>query len=201
MLLASYQIPFLTIFILIFIAVLTYRFKKTNNDQAEIERRFWEREREANATRRKDISNLEYINIPQDLFPLNIGSDIENTLVSICNRQMLNLTGKANTDLKLEYGLQNLEHLSECDDNFSEFVRVIPLYTDELVAAGDQESALRILEFAVECRADSRQVFAQLSQMYIDMGQHEKIPELINIAEGLDSLSKHIILADLNKLL
>ena len=67
MLLALYPIPILTICIVGFIVVFTYRLRKTSGDQREIERRFWERERKANATRRRDISNLEYINIDRKI--------------------------------------------------------------------------------------------------------------------------------------
>lgn len=200
MLLALYPVPIITISIIGFIVVFTYRLRKTSSDQREIERRFWERERKANATRRRDISNLEYINIPPDLFPLNLGTETEKKLEAISQKQMLNLTGKSNTDLKLEYGLPNLEHLSECDDNFSELVRILPDYVDELLEAGQKEDAQRILEFAVEIRADSRQIFDKLAQMYVEQGQDSRIDELISIAQELESLSKHVILSDLNKM-
>ena len=180
--------------------MFTYRLRKTSGDQREIERRFWERERKANATRRRDISNLEYINIPADLFPLNLGTETEKSLEALSQKQMLNLTGKSNTDLKLEYGLPNLEHLSECDDNFSELVRLLPEYVDELLEAGQKEDAQRILEFAVEIKADSRKIFNRLAQMYVDQGQDSRIDELIKIAQELDSLSKHVIISDLNML-
>ena len=200
MLLALYPIPILTICIVGFIVVFTYRLRKTSGDQREIERRFWERERKANATRRRDISNLEYINIPADLFPLNLGTETEKSLEALSQKQMLNLTGKSNTDLKLEYGLPNLEHLSECDDTFSELVRLLPEYVDELLEAGQKEDAQRILEFAVEIKADSRKIFNRLAQMYVDQGQDSRIDELIKIAQELDSLSKHVIISDLNML-
>ena len=120
--------PFFTIIFVLFLIFIGFRFKKTNADQDTINEKFWEREREANATRRKDISNLNYITIPEDLFPFNLNTDVENSLSALKGKKMLNLTGKTNTDIKLEYGMQNLEELSQYDDNFTEFVRLVPLY-------------------------------------------------------------------------
>ena len=74
------MIPIFTIIIVIFLAILTFQLRKTTNAQEEVEEKFWAREREANATRRKDISNLDYITIPDGLFPLNLDSAVENQL-------------------------------------------------------------------------------------------------------------------------
>ena len=60
------QIPILTILILLFVVVFTYRIKKTDNDQDALMEQFRENELKANSTRKQDISNLSYITIPSD---------------------------------------------------------------------------------------------------------------------------------------
>lgn len=193
------MIPIFTIIIVIFLAILTFQLRKTTNAQEEVEEKFWAREREANATRRKDISNLDYITIPDGLFPLNLDSAVENQLAELIGKKMLNLTGMTNTDLKLEYGVQNLDELTSYDDNFVEFIKLAPDYAKELIAAGQTDDARNILEFAVNNLADSRAIFDILSSIYVEAGETSKIPQLISLAEKLDSLSKNIILDDLNK--
>lgn len=192
------MIPFFTIFFILFLVFISYRFKKNAADQDEITARFWEREREANATRKKDISNLNYITIPEDLFPFNLNTDVENSLCALKDKKMLNLTGKTNTDIKLEYGLQNFEELSQYDDNFTEFVRLLPLYCDELVANDYRDTAKKALEFAVTNHADSKAIFSRLADIYIEDGESEKATALIKIAEELNSMSKHVIINALN---
>lgn len=190
--------PFFTIIFVLFLIFIGFRFKKTNADQDTINEKFWEREHEANATRRKDISNLNYITIPEDLFPFNLNTDVENSLSALKGKKMLNLTGKTNTDIKLEYGMQNLEELSQYDDNFTEFVRLVPLYCDELVANNQRDSAKKALEFAVNNHADSKAVFTRLADMYKEDGETDKAARLIDIAEELNSMSKRVIISALN---
>lgn len=39
---------------------------------------------------------------------------------------MLNLSSMSNTDLKLEYGVANLDELSACDDRFPHLNEMLP---------------------------------------------------------------------------
>lgn len=189
--------PIFTICFIIFLIVLNYQIHKSNNAQEQQQEKFWERERQANLTRRKDISNLDYITIPEDLFPLNLHTDAENELAALCNRKMLNLTGISNTDLKMEYGVQNLEELSAYDDNFTQLVRLLPIYANELLEQGQTADAQRILEFGIQHKADSKAIFTLLAQIYSDAGEPMKIQHLITVAGELDSLMQNSIIAAL----
>lgn len=191
------MIPIFTILFIGFIIVLQLQIRKSDSQQEEIDQRFWERERKANAIRKKDISNLDYITIPEDLFPMNLATDTENSLAALRGKKMLNLTGKTNTDLKLLYGVSNLEELSEYDDNFTLFVRLVPDYANQLQNDGQIEQARRLLEFAVEKQADSKNIFTQLAQLYAAAGERDKIQSLIAAASELESLSKLPIISSL----
>ena len=72
-------------FFLIFLIWLTFRIKSLDAKQEKQQKDFWDRERAANITPAKDISNLRYITIPIEKFPLNFTDDpkvleIENEL-------------------------------------------------------------------------------------------------------------------------
>ena len=195
------QIPILTILILLFVVVFTYRIKKTNNDQDALMEQFRENELKANSTRKQDISNLSYITIPSDLFPWDIHSDVENSLASLKNVKMLNLTGITNTELKLKYGVPNLEELTACDDAFTEFIRLLPLYARELCESGRPELAQAALEFGIENKADSKQVYTSLAKIYKASGNTDGIKKLIDSAQELDSLMKTPIINSLEYIL
>ena len=139
---------FLAIFI-IFVLILNYFIHKNSSDQENLEARFWEREHKANFTRRKDISDLDYLTIPLEKIPQNLHTNAENTLVNLSSCRMLNLTGMTNTDLKMEYGAANLDDLSTYDDNFTKFVQAVSVYAKELLDAGQDKNALELLELAV----------------------------------------------------
>lgn len=160
--------PFLAIFI-IFCLLLAFYIKKNDTTQKRVHDEFWEKERQANAVRKKDISKLDYINIPLDKIPVKLESSAEKTIFSLAQKPMLNFVGISNTDLKLQYGTANLDILTEYENNFLDFVSILPEYAEELIAAGEKESALMLLEFAVSVNADSRKIDNLLLQLKEDL--------------------------------
>lgn len=194
------RIPILFVVFVIFLLVINFRFRKSNREQQNAEDAFWERERQANSTRKKDISNLPYISIPIEIIPQNLHTAAEATLISLCEKQILNLTGKTNTDLKLEYGVANLEFLSQCDDNFSDLVTSLSDYSKELLDADQTDDAVKIMEFGVSVGADAKPLYIRLANYYQENGQASRIDELIQKANELNSLSKNSIVADLKAL-
>jgi hypothetical protein len=194
------MIPIFTIAMIVFIVLLKMTINKNNRSHEETEAAFWERERRANFTRKQDISTLDYITIPLDKFPLNLGTESENALKELSGAKILNLTGISNTDLKLTYGVANLEALTEYDGNFTRLVQALASYGKELADAGQTADAQTVLEFAVSIHADSKQIYTQLAELYRDGNHPEKIADLITSAEALVSISKTGILAALTKI-
>lgn len=191
--------PFFTIFFL-FVIVLNLALRKNNRSHEDSQALFWERELEANHTRKKDISALDYIQIPLDKIPQNLHTDSERELMALASEKLLNLSGETNTDLKLKYGVANLEQLSLFDTNFARFVSALSVYAGELLDAGQASDARALLEFAVDCRADSSKIFSMLAKLYLDAGEPERIDRLIEIAKTYDSLSGRMIVQSLNAL-
>lgn len=122
------RFPFLTIF-LIFIIVLTIRLKSTDGREEKLEEKFWDKERRANFTRKKNIDDLDYVVFNPADFPLHeelddvrVAEYIES-LKNLEGQKILNCTGYSNTELKLKYGAANITKLSEYDANFTTLVR------------------------------------------------------------------------------
>lgn len=190
--------PFLILpFFLLFLAILAYFRRKSTNSQKEAEERFWQREQQANETRRQDISGLDYITIPLEKFPLNLHTDAEQTIQSLADKKILNLTGLSNTDLKLQYGAANLDILSEYEENFVTLVSQIPVYAKELLDTGDHRGAQAVLEFGVDCRADVGQIYTMLADIYQDAQKTEEIERLIDVVKELPTFSKNVIISKL----
>jgi hypothetical protein len=181
--------PFLTIFI-IFLVILTYHIKKNDAAQAKVQDEFWEKERKSNAVRKQDISKLDYITIPLDKLPHRLDTETENAFFAFSEKTMVNLTGISNTDLKLTYGTANLALLSEYDANFMELVALLPKYTQELLDAGYEDSAQMLLEFAVECNADSAKIYSQLISIYRSQNATEKLNQLRERSENLPQFTR-----------
>lgn len=191
--------------LIIFCMVINHNVRKSRRIQADEEKRFWDRERLANQTRRKPLDGLDYIKIPLERLPMQLLE--ENERIAECLRMIqelslrpiVNLTGYSNTDLKLEYGTANITALTEYDQNYTLLVSTLQQWADLLYQANQTEPTRKILEFAVEIRTDVSRTYDLLSDIYIKNGQRDKIPELINTAESLNSLNREVILRHLRK--
>lgn len=190
------MVPFFIIFVS-FLFLFTAQLRKNNKAQSEVEEKFWKREQEANSTRKKDISTLDYIQLPDGLVPGTLHTEAEKELLSLEGRKMLNLTSYSNTELKLMYGVSNLDALTNYESAYVKMIASILVYSKELLDAGDTENTQKLLEFAVSCRDDSPKIYASLASLYRETGQAERIQELITAAEGLESGSKDMILSHL----
>ncbi len=191
-------------YFIILLAIFQFFLRKNSKKHEELNKDFWKREREANTVRRKDISGLSYITIPDSL-PMSDCNDAVikalNNFYAFKGKKMLNLTGKSNTDLKTAYGAANLDALSEYDDNCTQMLKsIIPLAT-ELNKAGLTDEAAAYLEFGISCRTDITQNYTMLAEYYASNGNKDKIQNLISVAESLDSLTKKPIISKLDSIL
>ena len=118
------MIPICLILFILFIAVITFAIKRADSAQAKVTEEFWEKERKANSTLRGDTTDLCYITIPENFFPLN--------------------NDKIN-DLKLKYGILNFKKLSEYDDNFTKFVSMLESLQADAASSGNYSHLLMYL--------------------------------------------------------
>lgn len=190
---------------IIAVAIITGASKKWARRQQETSDSFWERETAANFARRQDISRLPYITIPLDTFPIGICENeelfgYESALQSLSEKQILNLSGQSNTDLKLKYGAANFPVLSECDDNFALLCSTIAAYGECLLNLGCEKEARTVLEFGISCGTDVSKNYLLLGNLYQKQGDYSALSVLKEQAAALDSVMKNSILAKLDEL-
>lgn len=189
---------------IILCSILTFLRKRHTKRQNDITDKFWEKERKANQTRRQDISDLPYITIPFEKFPIGILEndtikECENTLKTLSEKRILNLGTQTNTDLKLAYGSANLNTLTEYEQNFTTLCQTLVTYASALISEEQTVCAQTVLEYGISIGSDVSQNFLLLADIYKSQGAVGKIEELIATAEQLDSLMKHSILEKLNQ--
>ena len=191
-------------YFIILLAIFQFFLKKNTKKHEEQNKEFWKRERESNTVRKKDISALNYIIIPDTLpVPVDYSGSEGNNLKTALNyfytfkdKKMLNLT-----DLKAAYGAANLDALSEYDENCTQMLKsIIPLAT-ELNKSGLTDEAAAYLEFGISCHTDITQNYIMLGEYYASKGNIDKIQHLVNVAESLDSLTKKPIISRLDSIL
>lgn len=199
---------FLLPYFIIILLVIQLYLKKNTNSVKEKLGKFMEKERESNSVRKKDISSLEYINIPDTLPYLNTpreslnDSNPEiakyiNKINSLKDSKILNLTGISNTDLKMQYGPANLATLSEYDDNYTELVRTIAELTHKLIEINEPDNARPWLEYSISINTDIKSCYTDLADIYILAGRPEKVRDIISKARHLNSINKSVIIDNL----
>ncbi len=190
--------------VLVICALIAYEKRKSDSTMRKASENFWAKEREANMTRRKDISKLPYITIPYETLPLDALPESEDynaavqQLQSLSGRQILDLSGQTNTDLKLAYGAANLPVLMECDQNYLVLIRTLSRMAGLLTDAGKDDAALAVLCFAIESGSTIRSDYEQLASIYAKRRDYLRLDALISQAEGLDTPTKSALLASLN---
>lgn len=185
---------------LIIFGFVIHRAAKLQRKKKEAEdESFWARERLSNSVRRKSLDNLNYIKIPMEDLPLDTmpeDSSVEEyiqTLRSLNELPIVNLTGYSNTDLKLEYGTANLTVLSEYDQNYTLLVRTLQKWADALYKEGHVEEARTVLEFSVSTETDISHSYYLLAEIYASKLEFSKIEQLYESVQKLRSANKGAI--------
>ncbi len=196
--------PFL-IAMIIFIILLNLKTRKTKNNSGNNGKSFWEIEAAANATRKKDLSNLHYITIPEKSLPFietndEIIDSCQEDIKALAAKKIVNFTGRTNTELKLEYGAANLTALMEYDSNFTDLCRLLNKWGQRLLELGYTDKACIVFEYAVSIMSDISNTYKQLGSIYMKNGSPEKIDSLLKNAGSLNSMSKNVILKHLEEL-
>ena len=192
------KLPFLASFI-VFIVWLAFMITRSRRAMELQEKQFWDREKQANRTRRKSLDGLAYITIPLDKLPLDLNTDQDDIRECVdiirtrSTQTIVNLTGYTNTDLKLMYGAPNITALTEYDQNYTLLARTLQKWAALLHAQGHITQARTILEFAVSTRTDVSGTYRLLADIYKDSGESEKVAGLMEAAQALPDFSRNII--------
>ena len=198
------KFPFFASFI-IFIIWLAYEMRKADKIYKKQTQDYWDKEAASNNTRRKSLDYLDYIKIPLEQLPVHTLEDdmtvisCLDTLSRLKDTKIVNLTGISNTDLKMQYGVANLNDLTEYDQNFTELVTTLQTWAKTLYDADCLTEAISVLEYAVSIHSDVSATYLLLAKMYDKTGQTAKISALKENASALNSLSKNIIVRTLQE--
>ena len=180
------------------IALYLLKNKKNSSIQQQKEE-LWEKERQANSTRRKPLDDLDYIKVSVDDFPMTLLEDIpkaedcKHIIESLIELTIVNFTGISNTELKLRYGAPNIDLLMSYDQNYTLLVRTLQQWAQMLHDAGYADEARRMLEFSISTGTDVSATYRLLCQIYNEQHTPEKISELYPVAEMLNSAMQKTI--------
>lgn len=191
--------------LIIFVLWLQYEIRKNTRLSKKSSELFWEREKQANLSRKAEISGLDYITIPVDRLPMADHVDdtinsYRDTILNLSSKKIVNLTGLTNTDLKLKYGAANINLLSEYDSNYTVLVSILHKWGERLYHHGDKEDAAAVLEFSVMCLTDVKKTYLLLAGIYMEQHDPVKIDPLLEILPFTKISRKDVLAEELRKL-
>lgn len=197
-------VPITLVLVIIFVLWLRYEIGKSNQNNRKSSDTFWELERKANSTRKVDISDLHFITVSLDKLPMADHQDstinsYRDTILKLSDKQIFNLTGLTNTDLKLKYGAANLNILMDYDNNYILLVSILQKWGERLYSLGDVAKAVSVLEQAIMCQTDAIITYRLLVKIYRELNKPDKITNLINNIKDSTINRKKDILSELNK--
>ena len=190
-------------FIIILIVIQLY-LKKSTRSGSERSKKYWEREQKANSTRKQDISTLNYIkwddSLPAIDNSLTLADILNNSpealkaynnIQTLKTEPMLNLSEYSNTDLKLKYGVANLDTLTQYEDNYTSFIKSLSELGHILIEHKD-------ISYAVRIGSDIRLTYTDLYSLYSEAENASKIRQLRQYASIIKSVNKDLIVSAIN---
>lgn len=196
--------PFFASFI-IFIGLITYEIKKHSRRLEKDNKHFWDREAQANSVRKKPLTDLEYIIVPFSSLPFSVMAEDETVaeyqrlIHTFQEKKAVNFTGITNTELKFKYGAPNITILTKYDHNYTILVRTLFQWAEILYKNNYIDESQFILEFAISIKTDISGTYKILTEIYIVKKMPEKIKNLIDTANELNSVMKNSILSYLSE--
>lgn len=189
--------------LILLVVMLSLRLKTVSRLTAEDEKNFMNREREANSVRKKPLTDLPYIHVDFDRLPISASSnpeiiEQEALLRNLAEKQIVNLSGYTNTELKLAYGAPNIQVLTEYDQNFTDLEVALSSYGAMLQKEGLEKEAATVYEYLADLGSDIAQVYENLAMLYVSFEEPEKIAPLRDKVSALRTPSKDRILKHLD---
>ena len=197
-----------TFIFIAFIVWLTIAIKHARNKSDATWDSYYDRERKADLAPNRDLTNLSYITIPLEKFPLNFLENTENEdfpmivdeLEQLNHTRLLNLNGKTNTDLKFEYGPKNLKEMQDIADRFSRATVLLTDLAKCFLEEKNPSGAATVLEYGSEIGSDISTNYTLLGECYKELGEKEKFDELYKHVQGMDFIMKNAVLKELDEM-
>ena len=201
------KFPFFASFIILCL-VVRHAINRGNKLQEKSETAFWNEESAANNTRKQSLDSLNYVTfsaaplLPDTLldssFCKTLMEDsqirkIEEHLKALEQKRIVNLNYITNTELKATYGVGNLSILTEYDQNYTDLITLLNEYASLLADKGCTAPALTVLETAFAIQTDISASYSLAASIYRAQGQADKIEQLVQQAEKLNSPRKNAI--------
>jgi hypothetical protein len=159
----------------IIVISLKHHFRKKSAKQENIYKDFLDAEREADFARRKDLSPDDYLKVDVNILPVREYPDSpeynrvtarQNNVIESARLPMIcDVRKLSNRELKLKYGMANLDTIVTYEENYDRFIHNLLEWSEALISLGVPADAAAVLEAAIGYRCDRSHAYTTLADM------------------------------------
>lgn len=190
-------IPIFFVLFIVFIIYVQVKMKQ-GTKTPQWNQSFWSKEKASNFARKKDISELDYLEVDQNLLPWDDQADgaiqdAQDDVREILKRPILNLQGMSKADIKLNYGIANFEILSACDQNYARLIRALNQGERHSISRRSWQTQ-RAFSYALDIGSDISSTYITLGKIYAQTDRIEQIQPLIERVKKQDFFMRDTVI-------
>lgn len=159
----------LVVGVTILFVTFKHALQKTDTKEEEKRKNFFEKERVASSIRKQPIPESLFLKVDFAVYPEVHDTNCiasYNELLSFKSRQMVNLKGYTNLDLKEIFGVGHLDLLTNYERNYLEFMDISCKYAHTLYEYGYIKEAQTVLEYTLKHQCDLSKCYLLLAEIY-----------------------------------
>ena len=204
--------PVVFIWFLIAIFIFRHHMRKNDHAQEKVSDAFWHKEESSLVVRKKALAPEDYVIIhlkAEDLKDQAYYDQLgvpelfrqDTHLRDLLDQPMVNFQHTTNTDLRLTYGTAMITTIEAYEESYIAYITTLYRMGDKLMSVKDEPFACQLLEEGIAVGTDNRKHYLLLAQFYKEKGYKKEIQLLIDKANNLESLTKNLLIKELNQLL
>lgn len=150
---------------------LNIRIRKSKKESKTMMESYYERERQAHSTRRQSLDDLAYVHVELNRLPFDVLHTqevlrYEKDVVRLSKMPMVSFKGLDNTELKIRYGIPNLNTLIQYETTYNLMLDAIVGWSKALIEAGFTYEAITLLEEGIRMESDKSENYILLLNLY-----------------------------------
>jgi len=185
------------IFFILFLGTvlgLQIMMRKNKVDFKKTLENIYEKERQANLSKKKEIEKEFYVIPDKNILPIkNYDDTPENKKITDIQKLALKKAELtmikfdepiSNTDLKLRYGFANLEIITIYEEHYNSYMQTLVKWAKVLFEKGNLSDSEIILNEAIRLKCDLSGAYMLLIDIYKQRNDSEKLKNLIKTVEN-----------------
>ncbi|WP_105615538.1 hypothetical protein [Vallitalea okinawensis] len=196
-------IPIFFVLFIIFILVFNFKMRKNGKSNREKLENYYQREERAMSVRKQPLDDLKLYRLdlnklPFEIIQTKVFMDIEKDIVRLSKLPMASFKGQDNTELKLKYGVANLNTLIQYETTYNLMLQRLVEWSSLLKDEGYSREAMEVLEVGIHLDSDMSQNYLLLLSIYEETNEMDKLKEFGHLIHERNILRKDLVLQKYN---